>query len=218
MKCLKICCAALVLLSSPLFAGTLESQLVPFFAARLAGISDDVSVTVKTPASLWPACEQPQFSLPGNARLWGNLSVQARCGNEKRYLQVVVQATGQYVVAAQPVARGSRLDSAAVRLLRGRLDQLPPRAMLELNQAQDAVTLRDLAPGQPVLLSMVRQAWRVKAGQRVQVIAQGEGFSINGEGQALNNAAVAQNARVRMASGQVVSGTVGSDGNILISL
>lgn len=218
MKRLKLCCAALMLLSSPLFAGTLETQLIPFFAARLAGISDDVSVTVKTPANLWPACEQPQFSLPGNARLWGNLSVQARCGGDKRYLQVLVQATGEYVVAAQPVARGSRLDSTSVRLMRGRLDQLPPRAMLELNQAQDAVTLRDLAPGQPVLLSMVRQAWRIKAGQRVQVIAQGEGFSINSEGQALNNAAVAQNARVRMASGQVVSGTVGSDGNILISL
>ena len=218
MKRLKFCCAALMLLSSPLFAGTLEAQLMPFFAARLAGISDEVSVTVKTPANLWPACEQPQFSLPGNARLWGNLSVQASCPGDKRYVQVNVQAMGQYVVAAQPVARGSRLEVSSVRLMRGRLDQLPPRAMLELNQAQDAVTLRDLAPGQPVLLSMVRQAWRVKAGQRVRVVAQGDGFSINSEGQALNNAAVAQNARVRMASGQVVSGTVGSDGNILISL
>ncbi len=60
--------------------------------------------------------------------------------------------------------------------------------------------------------------WRVKAGQRVQVIANGEGFSVNAEGQAMNNAAVAQNARVRMTSGQIVSGTVDSDGNILINL
>ena len=35
---------------------------------------------------------------------------------------------------------------------------------------------------------------------------------------ALNNAAVAQNARVRMVSGQVVSGVVDADGNILINL
>ena len=67
-------------------------------------------------------------------------------------------------------------------------------------------------------LSMVRQSWRVKAGQRVMVIATGDGFSVNSEGQALNNAAVAQNARVRMANGQVVSGTVDNDGNILITL
>jgi flagella basal body P-ring formation protein FlgA len=65
---------------------------------------------------------------------------------------------------------------------------------------------------------MLRQAWRIKAGQKVQVIAQGDGFSVNGEGQAMNNASVAQSARVRMASGQVVSGMVGPDGNILINL
>ena len=65
---------------------------------------------------------------------------------------------------------------------------------------------------------MVRQSWRVKAGQKVMVIAQGDGFSINSEGQALNNAAVAQSARVRMPSGQVVSGQVNTDGNILINL
>lgn len=218
MKRLKICCIALALISPTLLASPLESGLTAFFAARLAGVSDDVTVAIKTPANLWPACEQPQFSLPGNARLWGNLSVQARCGADKRYLQVNVQANGDYVVAAQPVPRGATLNAGAVRLMRGRLDQLPPRAMLTLNQAQDAVTLRDLAPGQPIVLSMVRQAWRVKAGQRVQVVATGDGFSINSEGQALNNAAVAQNARVRMASGQVVSGTVGADGNILISL
>ncbi|HDY2033786.1 TPA: flagella basal body P-ring formation protein FlgA, partial [Escherichia coli] len=54
--------------------------------------------------------------------------------------------------------------------------------------------------------------------QRVNVIASGDGFSANAEGQALNNAAVAQNARVRMISGQVVSGVVDADGNILINL
>ena len=135
----------------------------------------------------------------------------ARCANEKRYLQVAVQATGNYVVAAVPIARGSVLQTNSVTLKRGRLDQLPPRTMLDINQAQDAVSLRDVAPGQPIQISMLRQAWRVKAGN-------GDGFSINSEGKALNNAAVAQNARVRMSSGQVVSGTVDADGNILINL
>jgi flagella basal body P-ring formation protein FlgA len=87
-----------------------------------------------------------------------------------------------------------------------------------MNQVQDAVSLRDLVPGQPIQLSMLRQAWRIKAGQRVLVIANGDGFRVNAEGKALNNAAVAQNARVRMISGQVVSGVVDSDGNILINL
>lgn len=90
--------------------------------------------------------------------------------------------------------------------------------MLDANQLVDAVSLRDLVPEQPIQLTMLRQAWRVKAGQRVNVIASGDGFSANAEGLALNNASVAQKARVRMISGQVVSGVVDADGNILINL
>jgi len=219
MKALHGVLAAIFLLVSPLTQATdLHEQLTALFAQRLAGFSDEVVVNIRTPKNLLPTCEQPALSVIGSAKLWGNLNVLANCAGTKRYLQVNVQATGNYVAAAQAVARGSVLQPGSVTLKRGRLDQLPPRTMLDITQAQDAVSLRDLAPGQPVQLSMLRQAWRVKAGQRVQVVASGEGFSVNGEGQALNNAAVAQNARVRMASGQIVSGTVNSDGNILINL
>ena len=207
------------LLFSPMtLAQDLNSQLTAWFSQRLAGFSDEVVVTIRTSPNLLPSCEQPALSVSGSAKLWGNVNVLARCANEKRYLQVAVQATGNYVVAAVPIARGSVLQTNSVTLKRGRLDQLPPRTMLEMNQAQDAVSLRDVAPGQPIQLSMLRQSWRVKAGQQVMVVANGDGFSINSEGKALNNAAVAQNARVRMSSGQVVSGTVDSDGNILINL
>lgn len=219
MKSLLRSCAALfILLSQFAVASEAAPALTQFFAMRLSGISDEITVTVRSPDAMLPACEQPEYSMPGNARLWGNLSVVARCGNQKRYIQVTVQATGNYVVATQSIPRGMPLDENSVTLKRGRLDQLPPRAMLDINQARDAVTLRDLAAGQTVLQSMVRQAWRVKAGQNVMVVASGEGFSVNSEGKALNNAAIAQSARVRMASGQIVSGTVDPDGNILINL
>ena len=218
MNRLTIGLAALMLLSPAAPAQDLQQALNAFFSQRLANVGDSVSVTLRNPGGALPACEQPALSVPGSARLWGNLSVQAQCGTERRYLQVNVAVTGSYVVAARPIARGSALTADSVVLRRGRLDQLPPRALLNVNQARDAVSLRDVAPGQPIQLSMLRQSWRVKAGQRVQVIASGDGFSASGEGQALNNAAVAQNARVRMGSGQVVSGTVSEDGNILINL
>ena len=219
MRTIKRGLAATLLLLSPLAqAENLQAQLTAFFAQQLAGFSDEVSVTVRTPSNLYPSCEQPSFTVTGATKLWGNVNVLARCTNEKRYLQVAVLATGNYVVAAAPIARGSVLQASSVTLKRGRLDQLPPRTMLDINQAQDAVSLRDMAPGQAIQLSMLRKAWRVKAGQQVMVVANGDGFSINSEGKALNNAAVAQNARVRMSSGQVVSGTVDSDGNILINL
>lgn len=209
---------ALALLSPLAVADDLTQQLNAFFVQRLAGFSDAVKVNLRNSGGQMPACDQPALSVMGNNKLWGAQTVQAQCGTEKRYLQVFVEATGNYVVAAQPIARGSLLQPGSVTLKRGRLDQLPPRTMLNINLAQDAVSMRDLVPGQAIQLSMLRQSWRVKAGQKVQVIASGEGFSVNGAGQALNNAAVAQNARVRMPSGQVVSGQVDPDGNILINL
>jgi flagella basal body P-ring formation protein FlgA len=209
---------ALTLVSPWAGAQDLSQQLAGFFSQRLAGFSDSVVVNIRSASNLLPQCEQPALSVMSSSKLWGNQTVLAQCGTEKRYIQVMVEATGNYVVAAQSIPRGSVLEQSSVALKRGRLDQLPPRTMLDINQAQDAVMLRDVAPGQPIQLSMMRQSWRVKAGQKVQVIASGEGFSVNGEGQALNNAAVAQNARVRMPSGQVVSGQVDTDGNILINL
>lgn len=219
MRTLQRGVALLALLCSPPgMAQDLQAQLHALFAGRLADVSNNVTVTLRTTAGGMPGCEQPQLSVAGNAKLWGNVSVLARCGNEKRYLQVNVQATGNYVVAVLPITRGSRFTPASVALKRGRLDQLPPRTALEVSQVIEAVSLRDLIPGQPVQQTMIRQAWRVKAGQRVMVVANGDGFSANAEGQALNNAAVAQNVRVRMVSGQVVSGVVAADGNILINL
>ena len=210
---------AAILAFSPLAqAADLQTQLTAFSSERLTGFSDEVSVKLRNTQHQQPGCDAPAFSTPGNSRLWGNLTVVAQCGNAKQYLQVTVQAMGDYVVAAAPIVRGSPIQAQSVTLMRGRLDQLPPRTMLNLSQAEDAISLRDVAIGQPIQLSMVRQSWRVKAGQKVMVVAQGEGFSINSEGQALNNAAVAQNARVRMPSGQVVSGQVSADGNILINL
>jgi flagella basal body P-ring formation protein FlgA len=50
------------------------------------------------------------------------------------------------------------------------------------------------------------------------VVASGNGFNASSEGRALNNASAAQMVRVRMGNGQVVSGRVDADGNILISL
>ena len=215
MLTIKRSVAIIAILFSPLSAASnLTSQLQTFFSAQLAGISDEVRVSIR----LLPPCEQPLLSMSNNSRLWGNVNVLARCGNDKRYLQVNVQATGNYVVAAMPIVRGGKLEAGNVKLKRGRLDTLPPRTVLDINQLVDAISLRDLSPDQPIQLTQFRQAWRVKAGQRVNVIASGDGFSANAEGQALNNAAVAQNARVRMVSGQVVSGVVDADGNILINL
>ncbi|PMC21431.1 flagella basal body P-ring formation protein FlgA, partial [Klebsiella aerogenes] len=73
---------------------------------------------------------------------------------------------------------------------------LPPRTLTDSKKALGAVTLRNISPGQPLTLSMLRRAWVIKAGQPVQVMAEGDGFSISGAGKAMNNAAAEDSVRV----------------------
>ena len=210
--------AMLLLLVTTAQAEDLSAQLNQFFKARDPLHAAGMNVVVRTPEQQWPPCATPQFSLPGNSRLWGPMSVAATCDRQRRYLQVEVQVTGEYVVVNRLIPRGTTLTAADVIIKAGRLDALPARTVLDPQQIVEAVSVRDLLPDQPLTLSMVRQPWRVKAGQSVMVIAQGDGFNASGEGRALNNATAAQRVRVRMSNGQVVSGNVNADGNILITL
>lgn len=219
MRYLRTGLAVTVMMVSQLsFANDIKAQLLPYFQQRLAGISDQVSLALKTDPTQIPPCENPDFSTPSNSRLWGNISVLMRCDNHKRFIQVHVSAVGHYVVATRSVPRGTTLDAQTLTLKRGQLERLPAQALTLTEQAVNAITLRDITPDVPLTKSMIRQPWRVKAGQQVRVVASGEGFSINSEGRALNNVIVGQYARVRMDSGQIVSGKVDADGNILINL
>ncbi|MEF9675549.1 flagellar basal body P-ring formation chaperone FlgA [Pectobacterium aroidearum] len=204
-------------LCAPVNANDLPAQINQFFASRFQGSPNTVNVVIKSPESQWPQCEAPQITLPGNTKMWGNVSLSIRCGQQRRFIQTEVQVTGNYVTSSRPINRGTTLTEKDMSLTKGRLDLLPLRPILTLQGAQGAVLLRDLTPGQVITASMIRRAWVVKAGQSVQIIAQGEGFTINGEGKAMNNAAAGQAVRVRTANGQIISGITNEDGIILIS-
>jgi flagellar basal body P-ring formation protein FlgA len=208
----------LLVLVLPGHAAQLDAQLTQFFKARDPQHAAGINVVIRTPKEQWPACDAPQFLLPGNSRQWGNMSIATNCGQNRRYLQVQVQVTGQYLVANHQLMRGSSVSASDFRLQSGRLDTLPARTLFNTASVSDAIVMRDITPGQPVTATMVRLPWRVKAGQNVLVVASGNGFDASSEGKALNNATTTQTVRVRMGNGQVVSGRVGDDGNILISL
>ncbi len=198
-------------------AADLQAQLDQFFHARFPDKHSSVTVMIKSPPEQWPQCEAPVLTLSNNTRVWGNVSVSVRCGDQRRFIQAEVQVTGNYLVSARQLRRGVALTTSDLRQTTGRLDLLPPRALLLPKDAIGAVLLRDLSPGQPLTSAMLRRAWIVKSGQTVQVLAQSVGFSINSEGKAMGNAAVGQSVRVRMASGQIVSGIAGEDGVIYIA-
>lgn len=199
-------------------AADLSAQVNKFFQQHYPDKESQVHVVIKTPQNQWPQCDMPEITQPTNSRPWGNISLSVRCDGIRRFIQAQVQVSGQYAVAARQLAAGAKITPQDIEMKKGRLDTLPPGALLEPNFTQGAVSLRPINAGQPLTRNMLRHLWVVKAGQDVQVLAQGEGFNVNSNGKAMNNAAIQDNVRVRMASGQIVNGTVADDGSVRIML
>lgn len=196
----------------------LAGHIQQFFSQQYAANGMQVKSIISTPAARQPQCLSPQLSLSPNARPWGNVSVAVNCNGQKSYVQAQVQVSGRYWVAARNVSSGAHLTQADMQQKTGRLDLLPPKAILDSQQAVNAVTLRNINVGQPLTLSMLRRPWMVHAGQEVQVQATGTGFNVSSSGKAMNNAAASETVRVRMPSGQIVNGKVAADGTVSIAI
>ncbi len=87
-------------------ADTLATQIESFIKSKFNDNAVQVKVLVRTPPAQWPPCELPLLSLPPNARIGGNISVSARCGQERRFIQTQVQVFGRYLTAARGISGG----------------------------------------------------------------------------------------------------------------
>lgn len=91
-------------------ADDLATQIDSFIKGKFTGEPVQVKVRVRTPPAQWPACELPQLSLPPNARISGNVSISARCGQERRFIQTQVQVFGRYLVSGARHQRRQPID------------------------------------------------------------------------------------------------------------
>ena len=199
-------------------ADDLPQQLNRFCSSREPGYATHMQVVVRTPLQQWPDCTQPEFSLPGNSQRWGRMTVIARCGQRRHFLQVELQVTGKYYVSAQPISRGSLVSRQMLSVQYGRLDTLPARALLFPETLLPAIALQSVLPGKVIITSLFRQPWQVKSGDNVQVEWYGEGFSASASGTALNNAAAGGEVRVRTENGQIVSAVVDAHGKLSVKI
>lgn len=157
-------------------------------------------------------CGNVEAYLPPGARLWGRNRVGVRCvDGVTRWnitLPVQVQAWGRAWVMRSHVPVGTTLTASDV--LEQEVDWAEDnRAVLadaSLWEGQTAARL--LTTGQTLRDGMVRPTQVFQAGATVKIVAQGPGFQISSEAQALSAGVVGQAARVRMDNGRVTTGTV----------
>ncbi len=178
------------------------------------------SARILTPAKqLAGLCAAPRLSVSGNdSRIAGNRSVIAQCGNQKKFIQVNIQAEGTWWTASRAIKAGSLMQAEDITAQGGTMARLPSGVIFRKDDIVGQVTTRAINVGQPIVENHLRKRWKVTAGQEVDVLAAGAGFQIRTHGKALDNAALNEMLRVKTNSGQIITGKVTSEGKVSISI
>lgn len=157
-------------------------------------------------------CSKVEPYIPVGTRLWGKTRLGLRCleGSTKWnvFLPITIKAYGVAWVIKGNVAAGAVLMETDA--IESEVDWAEESSPIIANPSQWAgqVAIRALTTGQAVRQAMIKPAQVFQAGAQVRVIAQGAGFQITSDGQALSAGVVGQPARVRMDGGRVMMGVV----------
>jgi flagella basal body P-ring formation protein FlgA len=157
-------------------------------------------------------CGNVEPYLPPGSRLWGRTRIGLRCvDGVSRWnvsLPVTVNAFGTAWVIKGTVQPGAVLvqDDVVEAEVNWAEESSPVIRDRSLWVGQTATRL--LTSGQTLRQGMAKPAQVFQAGAQVRVVAQGQGFQISSDAQALSAGVVGQVARVRMENGRVSSGTV----------
>jgi flagellar basal body P-ring formation protein FlgA len=177
--------------------------------------------TLDTRLQLAPCHAITPYLLPG-APAWGRTRVGLRCtqgANWNVQLPVVVQVFAPAVVLGAALPAGARLQATSA-LVVAEVDWAaatgaPFTSPHELHQR---VLARPMAAGQPLRAADLQSRQWFATGDTVQIWAQGSGFAINSEGQAMGPGLEGVPVRVRLESGRVVVGRATAERRLEVQL
>lgn len=168
------------------------------------------------------ACGNIEPYLPPGTRLWGRSRIGLRCVDGiSRWnvsLPVTVNAFGSAWVIKVPVAAGAALTQDDVVEAEVNWAEEPNPVLRDRAVWVGQTATRQLSTGQTLRQGMVKPAQVFQAGAAVRVVAQGVGFQVSSDAQALSAGVVGQMARVRMENGRVSSGVVLDNRTVKIEL
>lgn len=193
-----------------------------FIRQQTQGLPGKVTISVGSldPRTRLPPCEAHEAFSPPGARLWGKTHVGVRCLGPNAWsvlVPVQITVTGQYVTTARALPAGQVVQAGDLVTMSGDLASQPTGVVTEPSAAIGKTLRNPLAAGQSLRADQLAAPFVVRQGQTVRLISKGPGFSVSGEGKAINNAAEGQVVQIRMPSGQVVSGVAKADGTAEIA-
>ena len=160
--------------------------------------------------------------MPPGARLWGKTRIGLRCVHGATrwnvYLPITIKVFATALVATNGGVAGSVLSAADLTQAEVDLAEDNSPAIGRPELAVGRVLARALKPGQSLRQTHLRARQWFAAGETVTVSAEGPGFSVAGEGQALSNGIEGQTVRVRTDNGRIISGLPVGDRRVDLNL
>jgi flagella basal body P-ring formation protein FlgA len=189
---------------------------------NIPGATGEPSINIETPRSAkLTACDKMVASFPGGARLRSRVSVTVRCvapRNWTTYVQANISVPVRYYVAAHALTLGQTLTAQDLEARDGDFASLPSGAATDPASLIGMQVSYRINAGSPVPARALRSAASVTRGQKVRIIARGNGFVVSNEGEALGTAAPGASVQVRTASGQTLTAIVRGPGEVEIPL
>ena len=203
-------------------AQVIRDAVKQFLLRESTGLPGTVSVDVGAidPRLSLPTCAAMETFLPGGTRLWGKVSVAVRCSEPAHwsiYVPATVRVTGQYFVSARPVMQGQTLSEADITPVQGELTSMSNGIVTDAVQAVGHTSTMSLGAGIALRQDSLRLQQVVIQGQVIRLISNGSGFRVSTDAQALNSASEGQLVKVKINSGQVLSGTAKAGGVVEVS-
>jgi flagella basal body P-ring formation protein FlgA len=210
-------------------APTLDPAVLESVRALALGKTDkagapriEVTVGQLDPRLHLAPCQGIEPYVPAGMRLWGKARIGLRCKVGpvpwNVYLPVTVRVWGRALVVPAGAAAGATLSSADLAEAEVDLAEEFTPALVDPKLAVGRVLAQNLKPGQTLRAAHLKVRQWFVAGDTVKVLAQGEGFALESEAQALSNGVEGQTARVRTESGHVLTGMPSGDRRIEVTL
>lgn len=199
---------------------TLEESVHLFLYQQAQTLGQKAVITVTPSSPHLPTCVQPEPFLPNTTQPpVGRVSVGVRCGTDGRqvrYIQAQVDVVGNYVVATRDIERGTLITSDMLGLRDGNLSSLAPQTLTDQADIIGKVAQRPIRSGGSFQAHFLQAPHLVERGQRVTVIAQGTGFRVSREGEAMANGALGDIIRVRFGTREIAMARVTGQGVLVV--
>lgn len=227
MRLMKKCILflSMSLISTQLYASVqshdaIRAEVGAFLQQQTAGQPGQMNYQVEDidPRLVLQACDDLEPFLPTGSRLIGKTSVGVRCNRDKGwtiFVPVQIKLTQQLLINTRQLAAGHVISADDLSTQSREVNRLD--GLTDPLQVVGKVLRYSISAGQMLRSEMLRVPYSVKQGQTVQLLVQGDSFSIRSSGVALNDASEGQLAKVRNYAGSVVNGVAHGNGVVEIA-